>query len=61
MRWLRPSIVTCMALVTRTPSQIVTPPLRAPLASASVRSAGLAFPSPGSQTAPCRSRVCMIG
>ncbi len=38
--------------VTRVFSKMRTPPLRAPLASAWVMSAGLALPSPGSQTAP---------
>ena len=42
-------------------SKMRTPPLRAPLASAWVMSAGLALPSPGSQTAPTRSSVRMIG
>jgi len=44
-----------------TPSKIRTPRLRAPLASAMVRSVGLALPSPGSHTAPLRSAVSMIG
>jgi hypothetical protein len=38
-----------------------TPPVRAPLASAWVMSAGLALPSPGSHTAPTRSSVRMMG
>ena len=47
--------------VTSMPSTIFTPRWRAPLASDMHRSAGLALPSPGSQSAPCRSSVRMIG
>ena len=47
--------------VTLVRSRIVTPLSRAPRASAAVRSVGLARPSPGSQIAPARSSVRMIG
>ncbi len=47
--------------VTRVRSLIVAPRIRAPLASAAVRSVGLARPSPGSQIAPTRSETFMIG
>ena len=55
----RPSFVSID--VTRVFSKMRTPPLRAPLASACVMSAGFALPSPGSHTAPTRSSVRMIG
>src|SRR4029453_17967878 len=45
------------APLTRTPSQILTPRLRAPLASARVRSAGFAFPIPPQHTPPAPCRV----
>ena len=47
--------------VTFTPSTIVAPRCRAPLASDCVRSVGLALPSPGIHTAPARSSVRRIG
>ena len=46
---------------TFTPSAIVAPLMRAPLASDCVRSVGFALPSPGIQTAPARSSVRRIG
>ena len=46
---------------TRTRSCTRTPWLRAPFASASVRSVGLARPSCGSQIAPSRSSIAMTG
>src|SRR4029450_2286997 len=47
--------------VTLTPSTMVAPLMRAPLASEIVRSVGLVFPSPGIHTAPARSSVRRIG
>ena len=53
--------LTTVIPVTLTFSQILTPPVRAPRASAAVTSAGLAVPSPGIQTAPVRSSVRISG
>ena len=47
--------------VTLVRSLITAPRILAPLASAAVRSVGLARPSPGSQSAPARSETSMIG
>ena len=47
--------------VTVTPSAMVTPPARAPLASDMVISDGEAWPSVGKKAAPTTSSICMSG
>src|SRR2546422_11701762 len=47
--------LTTVIPVTLTFSQILTPPARAPLASAAVTSAGVGLPGPGGRTAPGRA------
>ncbi len=55
----RPSAVEIPVTLVR--SRTFAPRLRAPLASADVRSVGLALPSPGSQIAPSRSSTRITG
>jgi hypothetical protein len=56
---MRPSSVS--KPVTRTPSTILAPCMRAPLASDWAMSEGLAWPSVGSQLAPTRSDTSISG